>query len=190
MYHKKWDYNLIFTYGALVGGVILGCLVLLLTVMIGNTTILDMGLEDYKIGAVLNISSNQMMKYVLKKRIIQFVVFIMFIYLFPYFVTSVLFCGSFGVYYGIVLTNLIIKYDIMGLLYGIVCFYPHYFIYFLIIYFLGKWNKRTLNFCYQSMNWIDFLGKIFVILFLICISLTWEIRFQKIFLNYFFQHLV
>ena len=190
MLSKKWDNNVFFTYGTLVGGMILGSLILILSVMIGNTILLDMGLEDYKISAVCNSSFNQMMIYILKKRIMQFIVFAILIYLFPYFVPSVLFCGSFGFYYGVVITNLVIKYNVTGLMYGVACFYPHYFIYFYIIYLLGKWNKKRLNYYYNNMNFANVLSKIFVIFFLIFISLAWEIYFQKNFLNYFFQHLV
>lgn len=190
MHNKDWDYNVVLTYGALFCGVLVGCIILLLAVIFGNTIVLDMGLEDYEIGAVLNISTNQMMIYIIKKRIIQFVIFAMLLYLFSYYISSTLFCGSFGVYYGMVITNLIIKYGIAGLFYGFTCFFPHYLCYFLIIYLLGKWKRNSLNFYYKNMNWIELFGKIFVIFLLIIISLTWEIRFQKIFLNYFFQYLV
>ncbi len=187
MQNKDWKYNIFFTYGALICGVLVGSLILLLAVILGSTIILDMGLEDYKIGAVLNISTRQMMIYIIKKRIIQFIIFGMLLYLFPYGFSASLFCGSFGIYYGMVLTNLIIKYGISGLLYGVVCFCPHYLCYFWIIYLFGKWRINSLNLYYTNMNWIVAFGKIFVIILLILISLIWEICFQKIFLNYFFS---
>lgn len=183
-------YNIVCTYGALFLGILVGCFVLLLSLVLECNILGDKGLEEYNISTIMNISTNEMLFYVLKKRVIQIFIYFLMILILPYGTSSFLACSSFGFYYGLMVANLIIKYSFWGLLYGLACFFPHYLIYFVAIYLIGKWRSTSLNVYYQNMKLVEFLVKIFVIIFMIIVSLAWEINFQKIFLNYFFQHLV
>lgn len=187
MYKKNWNYNVICTYGALFLGVLAGCLLSLLSVVFDYGTLQDKGLEDFNISVIMNISSGEMMIYIIRKRMIQIFIYSLTLFVFPYGASSFLFCGSFGVYYGLVVSNLIIKYNLSGLLYGFVCFFPHYYIYFLMIYLIGKWKKHSLNIYYQNMKYVEWFIKFFVIILMLMTSLIWEIKFQKNFLDYFFN---
>lgn len=184
------DYNVMCTYGALFVGVLLGCIVLLLSLVFECDVLFDKGLEEYSVCAVMNIPVNQMALYILKKRIIQVLIYLLMLLIFPHNLSSYMFCCTFGLYYGLVISNLIIKFGFSGLLYGMVCFFPHYLIYFYVIYLIGKWKSNSLRVYYRNMKFIELVVKIFVISFLLMISLVWEIKFQKNFLNYFFQYLV
>lgn len=190
MHNKNWNCNMICTYGALFLGVLIGCLLLLLSVVFDYEVMQDKGLEDFNISVIMNISSDEMIIYIIRKRMIQISIYLLTLFVLPYAVSSFLFCGSFGVYYGLVVSDLIIKYNLPGLLYGLVCFFPHYYIYFLILYLIGKWKSHSLNIYYQNMKYVDWFIKFFVIILMLMTSLIWEMKFQKNFLNYFFQYLV
>lgn len=193
MQRKKMDQNVFCTYGALGIGILFGCLYFLFTILNGNDLLMNYGLEDYDISAMLNVADNEIVFHLVKKRFLQILIFILLVCLTTYSCSSFFFCFGFGFYYGIVMSNLIIKYCLSGLLYGLACFFPHYILYFFVINLCGNWyfkKKDRFHNCYKDMNKLVFFGKLFVIFFLLFFSLYWEIRFQKIFLNYFFQHLV
>lgn len=193
MSKKRVDKNIICTYVAVIVGVLIGCIVLLTCVIYGKGSWLEYGLEDYDVSVMLNVPENEIFFRLLKKRVLQIVLFFCVYILTTFSCSSCLFCAGFGVYYGVVITNLIVKYGIAGFNYGLVCFFPHYLLYFFVIVLCGKWNNQRKNFlnnCYKDMNKLEALIKIFVITFLLSASFFWEIKFQKFFLNYFFQHLV
>ena len=193
MQKNRLDPHFICTYGALVAGVIIGCILLLGLVVMGKTTVLDYGLEDYDVSVILNASNDEIILHLLTKRFLQIILFFMCVILTNYHSTTLLFCGGFGIYYGFVICNLIIKYGCFGLAYSVICFFPHYFLYFLIVFWVGKWlekENKLLNKYYGDFRKIEYFVKIFVIIGLFLISMVWEIKFQKNFLNYFFQYLV
>ena len=193
MQKRRWDKDSICTYGALMIGVLVGCFFLLEMMALGKDGVLDYGLEDYDISVMFNAPSNEIMIHLIKKRCMQVILFLLLFVLTTYYCASFLFCGYFGIFYGFVVCNLIIKYGISGLLYGFICFFPHYMLYFWMIFWGGKWtNKKqsSLNKCYRDVNGLEYFIKIFVIIGLFTLSLSWEINFQKNFLNYFFQYLV
>ena len=161
------DYNLICTYGALFLGVLIGCMVLLVSLVFECDILFDKGLEEYSVGAAMNIPMNQMILYILKKRIIQVVIYLLMLLILPYDISSFLFCSTFGFYYGLVISNLIVKFSITGLVYGWACFFPHYLIYFYVIYLIGKWKRSSLKVYYQNMKFVELVVKIFVISFLL-----------------------
>ena len=193
MHKKGIDKNIFCTYVALALGILVGCLYFLFSVTYGETILLEHGLEDYNITAMLNAPKHEMLAHLLKKRLLQTIIFVLSIILTTYSCSSFIFCGGFGIYYGLVVSNLIVKYGFSGLLYGFVCFFPHYFFVFMAIFLYGQWSDRKKAYyikCHKDVNKIEKCVKIFVIFLLLILSFVWEIQFQKNFLNYFFQHLV
>lgn len=193
MQSKRFQKIHVCTYGAVSIGVLLGCLLFLSMICMGKTLLLDYGLEDYNLSVMFNASEDKIMIHIIQKRLLQIAIFILLLYLTTYYCSCFLFCSGFGIYYGFVICNLIIKYKLLGLGYGFVCFFPHYFMYFLAIYLIGKWveeQKNVLRNCYSSMNVLENGIKIFLIFMLTVLAIVWEIKFQKNFLNYFFQYLV
>ncbi len=193
MIKKRFNRNNICTYVAFIVGVVIGCVFLLLSVIYGGENWLELGLEDYDISAMLNIPEYSLLFHLLKKRLVQLLVFGLLCILLGVFGCSFFFCGSFGFYYGMVTTNLIIKYGISGMFYSIACFYPHYLFYFFAIVLYGKWcgkQDKTLKYYYANMNWLEIIIKFFVIFVILLLSFLWEWKVQKTFLNYFFQYLV
>ncbi len=183
-------YYALSTYGALCAGIILGTLIILISVCLNCDFFTDKGLEDYGFSMVMNLPTSKLLFFIVKRRCFQCILIaFLFRFLLPNHASAIL-CMCFGIYYGIIIADLILKYSVCGLLYGFVCFFPHYYFYFLSIYLLTKWKIQSLNDCYEYMNWKVRIVKFFVIFVLFCLSMTWEIRFQKNFLNYFFQYIV
>ncbi len=179
----------IYTYGAILFGFCLGCILCWVMYVHGNGNLLSLGLEDYDISAVLNVPNDKLFFILLKKRIIQMLIFFLFAMLTSYYVTVFCFCSGFGVYYSLVLCDLIIQYGLSGLGYGVVCFFPHYIFYFFAIFFLGRLYEQSKIYKYTVKKGILFF-KIFVIFLFVVIAFFWESQFQKNFLKYFFQYLV
>ena len=187
---KNRLYYAMYTYGGLCFGVFLGTLIYLLSLCLDCDYFLDKGLEDYGFGMVMNLPTKELMYFIIKRRVLQTLLIAL---LFKFFLqnhTSTFLCIFGGMYYGIIICDLIVKYGVGGLLYGFVCFYPHYYLYFLVLHLVGKWRYEALNNCYEYMNLKVYFIKGFVIFLLFFLSLSWEIKFQKNFLNYFFQYLV
>ena len=180
------------TYLSVLVGVIAGCLFFFIMMIYDSEKIMEYGLEDYKISSVLDLPVLYLALYVLKRRIGQFILFVVLVILFSYSLAASCYCFFFGIYYGMVLCNLLVKFGIHGLVYGTACFFPHYFIYFLMIYLVGKWFYATSAaiHSYTNVNKLQKLFKYFVIFFAIIIAIIWEIKFQKNILNYFYQYLV
>lgn len=182
-----------FTYFSVILGVLAGSLFFLIMAIYDPTQVMGQGLEDYKISGVLDLPIVYLSVYVLKRRIGQFILFLILMILFSYSVAASCYCFFFGVYYGGVICSLLVKFGINGLIYGLVCFFPHYLIYFITIYLVGKWFYMTPAakiYAYTNVNKLQNLLKIFVIFFSIIIAIIWEIKFQKNILNYFYQYLV
>ncbi len=183
-------YYALYTYGALCLGIFFGALTFLISICLNCDYFIDKGLEDYGFGMVMNLPTKEILLFIVKRRVLQcLLIAFLFKLLLPNHASTIV-CLCFGVFYGIIICDLIVKYGVFGLLYGFVCFFPHYYMYFVILHLLGKWRYQSLNNCYEYMNWKIGMFKIFVIFLLFGLSLTWEIRFQKIFLNYFFQYIV
>ena len=180
------------TYGVLALGIFLGSLLFLIAAIL-PTAVLDYGLEEYGIEAMVNLPVKEMMIYILKKRGLQIVFFLLVTSLYSFTISSGLYNFTLGGYYGIVISNLIIKYNFHGFLYGMVCFFPHYFFYFIAIYLFGKWNVQQLNEqdCYhRNVKKLQYFFKKFVIFSFVILGVIWEIYFQKNFLGKFYQYLV
>ncbi len=191
MRNNKINFNTLVTYGMLFFGVFIGCCIYIFMCSTKEIFFANYGLEQYNIS--LKISESDILRHVLRRRISQIAIFVLFSVLTSYFFSSIIFNIGFGIYYGFVICDLLVKYDVLGFGYGFFCFFPHYFFIFLILYLLCKWNrdnrKRLIKYD-KSMNRIENLIKIFVIIMLLVVSFLWETKFQKIFLNYFIQYLV
>lgn len=191
MRSNKIDFNTLITYGMLFFGVLIGCCIYTFMCSIKNIFFSHYGLEQYNIS--LTILDGDILCPVLRRRISQIVIFVLFSVLTSYYFSTIIFSIGFGIYYGFVICDLLVKYGMFGLGYGFFCFFPHYFFVFLVLYLICKWNgdntKRLIKYD-KSMNRIEYLIKIFVIIILLVVSFFWEIKFQKNFLNYFFQYLV
>lgn len=185
--------NTYYTYLPVLLGMFFGCIIFLFICQDSKLQIMNLGLEDYKISAVMNLPVWKMTLYVLKRRLGQWICFFAFWYLFSYSVSAICFNTCFGLYYGMVMCDLFIKFGWKGMVYGIACFFPHYILVFLAIWLLGKWFYRTdvwRNISYGNVNELQYFVKIFVIFFLIFVAIVWEIKFQKNILNFFYQYLV
>lgn len=182
-----------FTYFSVILGVLAGSLFFLIMAIYNPTQIMGQGLEDYKISGVLDLPVVYLSVYVLKRRVGQLLLFLILMILFSYSAAASCYCFFFGVYYGGVICSLLVKFGINGLIYGLVCFFPHYLIYFITICLVGKWfymPQSAKIYSYNNVNKLQNLLKYFVIFFLIITAVIWEIKFQKNILNYFYQYLV
>lgn len=191
MRSNKIDFNILITYGMLFFGVIIGCCIYICLCSTKEMFFSHYGLEQYNIS--LTVLDSGTLRHVLRRRISQILIFVLFSVLTSYYFSTIIFSIGFGIYYGFVICDLLVKYSMFGFLYGLFCFFPHYFFVFLVLYLICKWNadnkKRLIKYD-KSMNQIEYLIKIFVIIILLVVSFFWEIKFQKNFLNYFFQYLV
>lgn len=180
------------TYVPIILGVLAGCLCFFIMMLYNPDAFRKYGLEDYKISVLLDLPVFYLAIYVLKKRVGQLLFFIILAILFSYSIAATCYCFFFGIYYGIVVCNLFVKFGINGLVYGEACFFPHYLIYFLTIYLVGRWfyAESTAIYSHTNVNKLQKLFKYFVIFFAIIIAIIWEIKFQKNILNYFYQYLV
>ena len=182
-----------YTYFSVILGIITGSFLFFILISYNMAQIMGQGLEDYKISGVMDLPILYLSLYILKRRIGQLLLFVMIMILFSYSVASSCYCFFFGAYYGIIICNLLVKFGMTGLVYGIVCFFPHYLIYFLVVYLVGKWFHTASVvkiYSYTNVNKLQKLFKYFVIFFMIIIAIIWEIKFQKNILNYFYQYLV
>ncbi len=190
---KKKNKDFICTYVVMMLGVILGSCVFLFCVAHKMTFLLEYGLEDYDVTNLENLSMNKIIFHILQKRIISIIIFMFLAIISSYQVSSTVFCGGFGVYYGLIVTNMIIKFDLCGLIYAFLCFFPHYYLYLLIIYWGGKWKMiRNRSDMYNNVmrNNVEYTIQLFILIVVFMLALLWEVFFEKIFLIYFFQYLV
>lgn len=181
------------TYLPVVLGVLAGSLFFFIMFMYHSGQIMGQGLEDYKISGVLDLPTVSLLFYILKRRMGQLLLFVMLLFLSSYSIAAFCYCFFFGAYYGIVICSLLVKFGINGLVYGMICFFPHYLIYFVTIYLVGKWFcmiPAARIYTHTNVNKMQNVFKCFVIVILILAAIIWEIKFQKNFLNSFYQYLV
>lgn len=192
---KKHEENRIayIIFQALYFGIILGCICYLSDLLFLDAAFFPSGLEEYSIGAVMNLPVKQLMFYVLKCRMTQLIFLILGTIVISYGTAVGTFGLLFGWLYGMAMCNLLVQYGIKGTVYGLFCFLPHYLFYFSAMYLWGKWFCGTGQY-EKYYDWnvkiIQYLFKFFVIFFLIVLSLMWEIKFQKNILKIFYQYLV
>lgn len=181
------------TYGLTVVGMVLGCLFYLGDLLFCNAGYFRHGLEEYSIGAVMNLPVEQIAVYVLKQRGGQILLFVLGMILTSCRIITGIYSVFFGGFYGITMCSFLVQYGIKGMGYGLACFFPHYLCYILAIYFLGKWSCEKQSGLYKyhpNVNFLQSFIKFIVIFLLILVSLIWEIRFQKNILNFLYQYLV
>lgn len=193
--NKRIDKNRItyYTYFSVILGVVAGSLFFFIVLSYNPAQIMGQGLEDYKISGVMDIPVVYLSLYVFKRRVGQLLLFIILMVLFSYSVAAFCYCFFFGAYYGVIICSLFVKFGINGLVYGFMCFFPHYLIYFLTVYLVGKWfymAKDLRGYSYRNVNNLQKLFKYFVIFFAVMVAIIWEVKFQKNILNYFYQYLV
>lgn len=151
------------------------------------------GFFQYSVDGIENITSNQLYLFILKRRIPQFLLFFILLNVFSYPVVMCSSEGIFGGYYGYVISQLIYQFGMKGLLYGEVCFFPHYIFYGTGMFLLGKWfyyiSEQEIITKNNVKN-VQYFFKIFVIIFLLFLGVLWEIKIQKNILKIFYQYLV
>lgn len=193
MEHGKLEHRLsYFTYSAVMIGVFLGSIICLILYH-NQFFIMEGGLEDFKVSGVLGLPEQQLFFFIMRRRIGQILLFALLISMFSYPVITTLFCFSFGIYYGVTASSLLLKFGIRVAGYLNSCFFPHYIFYFIAVYLWGKWFYVSKNvYCpgYKKINNFPFFVKYFVIFILLILAMLWEIYFQKNILNFFYQYLV
>lgn len=190
---KERDRIVYYTYVPALLGAVLGTLVFLIGVEWINGGWLERGLEDYQINVVMNLPLWKISLYILKRRGGQILLFVLLTVLISYSVTAFFYNLLFGLYYGMITASLLVKFGMAGLFYSFSCFFPHYLFYLIAIYLIGKWissNALKRKMCYGNGNKLQFFVEFLVIFFLILLAVFWEIKFQKNFLELFYQHLV
>lgn len=194
MKEQRRDYGMAYlTYGLAVVGMILGCLLYLADQIFYDAAYFRHSLEEYSIGAVMNLPLGQLAVYILKRRSEQLLLFVLGMLLTSCGIITGLYSMVFGTFYGVVICNLLVQYGIRGLGYGLACFFPHYLAYLLSMYFFGRWSYEKQDDKYRyypNVNFLQYFIKFIVIFLLIAFSLVWEIKFQKNILNFFYQYLV
>lgn len=179
-------------YFVIITGVFLGCVLYYFDCETGLLQITGWNLEDYSIEAMGNIPAGEFTKAVLRRRLIQLVIFLLGMTITSFGVMSVLYGSLFGIFYGMFSCNLILQYGPKGILFDLFCFLPHYLFYILCLLFISKgstlpddWRGKSGN-----VNVIQYFFKFFVIFFLFFCAILFEIKFQKKFLGFFYQYLV
>lgn len=194
MKEQRQDYGMAYiTYGLAVVGMIIGCFLYLADQIFYDAAYFRHSLDEYSIGAVMNLSTGQLALYIIKQRSEQLLLFALGMMLTSCGMITGLYSMVFGAFYGMVSCNLLIQYGLRGLGYGLACFFPHYLLYILAMYYFGKWfyEKQEGRYkYYQNVNFLQYFIKFLVIFFLIAFSFVWEIKFQKNILNFFYQYLV
>lgn len=180
-------------FASILLGTILGNLSYLGDKIIYDARYFPNGLEEYSIGAVMNLPVEQLTIYIVKCRMGQLFLLVLGTLITSYGIAVGIYSLIFGIFYGMAMCNFLIQYGIIGTGYGILCFFPHFLFYFFAMYLCGKWffdyGNRN-NMYYGNVKTAQYFFKFFVIFFLIFISLIWEIKFQKNILKFFYQYLV
>lgn len=181
------------TYGMLVAGTIIGCILFFCCLLLWDYPVLDYGLEDFHILPTMNISSGTYVSYICERRVLQALLFIAIWAVSTYYIAAVglyMFCGC---YFGFILADFFVKFGGEGIAYVLACFIPHYILLLFAIYLTGCWfaeNQMKEQYFYRNVNYVQYFIKIFVIFLLFAGALWIEIKFQKNILNYFYQYLV
>ena len=104
-------------YGAVVFGVITGCIIYLADFAFWDMKYFQHGLEEYSVGAVLNLPVNQLASYILKRRGLQFLLFVLGVLLTSYGIATGVYSMLFGAFYGIIMCNLLLQYGMKAVSY-------------------------------------------------------------------------
>jgi hypothetical protein len=189
LYEK--DYYVIF-YIPLLIGIVAGA-VMYIYLKLQSFSMVEEGLESYSIAGIMSLSDMELFRYILKRRVCQLFLLLLMSGLISYAVLLVGYCGLFGCCYGLAFAQMFYQYGFEGCIYCVLCFFPHFICYGLVIYFIGKWffcisKEQMLGI--ENVKRSQCFLKIFVIIFLFVFGMIWEIKFQKNILNYFYQYLV
>ena len=176
---------------ALIVGVLSGSL-LYLYLCIYNSSVDNSGLSQYSTLGILSLNNKEIVILILRRRIPQLFFIFLFFHIFQ---RSFVIYGSgilFGTYYGYSICQMFSQFGIKGVVYNLICFFPHYICYGTAIFFVAKWYgglspKEVENNLYVKKS--QYLFKIFVIFFLLFFGVFWEIKFQKNILKNFYQYL-
>ena len=190
---KEPNKILLYTFFPVLLGVVLGTVIYLTCIDCIKGSYAGQGLEDYKIGAVMDLPLWKLSLYILKRRGCQIILFVLLTILVSYPITSFLYNFLFGLSYGMITSSLLIQFGFNGILYSFFCFFPHYLLYGFGIFLAGKWfliGAQKKNMCYGNGNTLQYLTKVFMIFLLIFFAFFWEIKYQKNFLIKIFQHIV
>lgn len=178
--------------GSLIAGVLIGCMLFWGVYLCQQHFLMDAGLEDFAMDMTVNQGNLQYFLYLICKRLIQALLYIVLLLGFNYMVATCSYGVLCGGYFGLVACDLFFKFGSKGLVYVLLCFFPHYLGYWLSVFCYGCWFSG--NFIsvksYSYVKEFFTLVKIFVIILLIGLSLFWEIRFQKNFFGKIYQYLV
>lgn len=182
----------LFMYMPLLFGVVAGS-VFFLYFALHDFNLEECGILKFSMKEVFSLTDLQLLVLLLKKRVCQFFFVFIILNIIPYAI--VLSSGSalFGGYYSYVASQLFYQYGWKGMVYGLLCFYPHYLCYGISFYLIGKWflffpeNDRLKK---NNVKNAQYFFKIFVIFLLLLLGVFWEIKFQKNILKNFYQYLV
>lgn len=191
MMNDKSNLKLNYIYGMVFLGVICGSLFILFSYLSSKYIFMNNCIEEYRINPLMNQDIFPFTIYILRRRVGQIFLFLVVMFLCSYSIATIIYNYSFGFYFGLIITDLFIKFGINGIVYTIICFFPHYIFYFFLILFLVKWfHIRKNDFYNYNRNQLQYFVKIFVILLMFFMAFFWEVKFQKNFLIYFYQYLV
>lgn len=180
-------------FGAVILGVVLGSAGYLGDLILYDARYFPNGLEEYSVGAVMNLPAEQLTIYILKCRLGQLFLLALVTIITSYGIAVGLYSLLFGTFYGMAICNFLIQYGIKGVGYGLLCFFPHFLLYFIAMHFCGRWFfgcHEQNRIYYGNVKTAQYFFKFFLIFFLVLISLVWEIKFQKNILKIFYQYLV
>lgn len=174
-------------------GNLLGSIFILMVIAFLDVVVPEQGIENYNISVLLNLPGEELLLHVMKRRGLQILLFFILSFLLSYPVAAFCYNGFLGIYYGMITSDLLIKFGLRGVLYSFFCFFPHYLFYFFSIFLGGYWfyyEGRNYSGGYENVNKTQKIFKIFVIFTFVFLAVIWEMKFQKFFLNYFYQYLV
>ncbi len=181
-----------FMYIPIVLGVVAGSLLFLYLILHGNHLTEDEFLQ-YPSSDIASFGGLKLVVFILKRRLPQFVFLWILLNICPYQIVLSGCSMIFGGYYGYIMSQLFYQFGKQGILYGIVCFFPHYICYGISLFLAGKWFYHISNESYlarQNVKNAQYFFKFFVIIIIFFLGVFWEIKFQKNILKFFYQHLV
>lgn len=182
----------ILIYLPVVLGVSAGSLLFLYSILHGNN-LAGNEFFQYPVKDIASFGGFQLIVFILKRRIPQFIFLLIILNICPYWVVLSGCSMIFGGYYGYIMSQLFYQFGDKGILYGIICFFPHYLCYGVSFLLAGKWFYNVSNQSYmgnQNVKNAQYFFKFFVIIIFLFFGVFWEIKFQKNILNLFYQHLV
>lgn len=141
-------------------------------------SLFDKEIQFFKVGDASAHLSNYFL-YIIRQRLISFIVIIVFTFLFSYKISIVLINMLLGIYYGIVSCTLFCEFGFISYKYIIGLFFPHYIIYIICLYLTGKFIVyRECN--HNKINNLNSFVKILLIFFLMIAGVFCEVFLKKI----------